>query len=292
LAEKFNIMQSAMASAERIVQILNRKPKIVSPENAYKKDKVEGRINFKNVTFSYSGNTNEDVLKNVSFDVKPGETIAVVGETGAGKTTITSLIPRFYDYQKGEILIDGVDIKKWDVDSLRGNIGIVLQDVFIFATDVKSNIRLNNRSISDDDVIRAAKFVNAHNFIKDLPNAYNEIMHERGATLSTGQKQLLAFARVLAFDPSILILDEATSNIDTETEQLIQEALLVLLKNRTSIIVAHRLSTIKHADRIIVMHKGEIAEEGDHQSLLAKRGIYYKLYMLQYADQEKNNGSN
>ncbi|MFP4458497.1 MAG: ABC transporter ATP-binding protein [Candidatus Zixiibacteriota bacterium] len=284
LAEKFNIMQSAMASSERIVKILETQPDIKQIENPQKPDKVEGELKFENVWFSYSDKKSEWVLKDISFNVKPGETVALVGETGAGKTTITNLLPRFYDIQKGKIQIDGIDIKNWDIKALRENIGIVLQDVFIFASDVKSNIRLNqDREIADEKVIEAAKIVNADYFINKLPNGYDEIMHERGATLSTGQKQLLSFARVLAFDPKILILDEATSNIDTETEKLIQDALEKLLEGRTSVIVAHRLSTIKNADRIIVLDDGKIVEEGDHQELLAKRGIYYNLYLLQFA---------
>jgi ABC-type multidrug transport system fused ATPase/permease subunit len=287
-SDKFNIMQSAMASAERIVHILDTEPAILTPKNGLSKQS-EGIIEFQNVWFTYSKEP-EWILSDISFKVAPGEVIAIVGETGAGKTTITSLLPRFYDIQKGSIKVDGVDIRDWDLTALRLNIGIVLQDVFIFATDIKGNIRLNRTDISDERVIEAAHHVNAHTFIEKLPNGYNEIMPERGATLSTGQKQLLSFARVLAGDPRILILDEATSNIDTETEKLIQDALSRLLLNRTCLIVAHRLSTIKHADRIIVLHKGRIAEEGDHQSLLAKRGLYYNLYLLQYADQEKLNG--
>ncbi len=287
-AEKINIMQAAMAATERIVGILDTEPEVKSPPDAIVRETADGDISFENVWFSYAKDKEEWVLRDISFKVKPGESVALVGETGAGKTTITSLLPRFYDIQKGDIKVDGIPIKKWDLESLRQKIGIVLQDVFIFASDVKGNIKLNKKDITDEDVKRAAKIVNADKFIEKLPNGYDEIMHERGATLSTGQKQLLAFARVLAFDPKILILDEATASIDTETEKLIQDALLKLLKKRTSIIVAHRLSTIKHADRILVLHKGKIVEEGDHQSLLVKKGIYYNLYLLQYADQEED----
>ncbi len=285
-AEKINIMQAAMAASERIVGILDTEPDIQNIEEPVVRETAEGEIEFRNVWFSYSGTRSDWVLRDVSFKVSPGESVALVGETGAGKTTITSLLPRFYDIQKGSIIVDGTDIREWDKISLRRKIGIVLQDVFIFATSVAGNIRLNNTEITDEAVNRAANIVNADSFISKLPNGYDEVMNERVATLSTGQKQLLAFARVLAFDPKILILDEATASIDTETEKLIQDALLKLLKKRTSIIVAHRLSTIKHADRILVIHKGKIVEEGDHQTLLAKRGVYHNLYLLQYADQE------
>ena len=210
--------------------------------------------------------------------------MAFVGATGAGKTSIINLITRFYDIQKGEILIDGINIKEYDKYELRRNIGVVLQDVFIFTGNIKDNIRLNNKNISDEEIVEISKYVNAHNFIKKLPNQYEEPVMERGATLSSGEKQLLAFARTLAFNPSILILDEATSNIDTETELLIQDALEKLIKNRTTIAVAHRLSTIQNSDKIIVLNKGEIKEMGNHQELLEKEGLYYELYKLQYKE--------
>ncbi|MDD2431915.1 MAG: ATP-binding cassette domain-containing protein, partial [Firmicutes bacterium] len=215
------------------------------------------------------------------------ETIAFVGHTGAGKTSIINLVNRFYDIQKGEVLIDGVEIRDWDLTELRKRIGIVLQDVFLFSGDIKSNIRLNNENISQSDIYEACKAVNADKFIMKLPKGYDEKVTERGSTLSQGQRQLLAFARALAFDPNILILDEATSNIDTETELLIQEALSKVTKDRTTLVIAHRLSTIQHADRIIVLHRGEIAEMGSHQELLDRGGLYYKLYQLQYQSQAK-----
>ena len=218
----------------------------------------------------------------MSFKVEPGQSVAFVGATGAGKTTIQNLICRYYDIQQGQILIDGVDVRKIKVADLRRNIGQMLQDVFLFAGDVKSNIRLNDTSISDEDVMEAAKYVNAHPFISQLEGGYDHQVIERGAAFSAGQRQLLSFARTLAFKPSVLILDEATANIDTETEALIQDALAKLMEGRTTIIVAHRLSTIQNCDKIIVMHKGEIREEGSHQQLLARGGLYYKLYKLQY----------
>lgn len=292
LAEKFNIMQSAMASSERIFQILDTKPDIVNPENPQKPEKIKGLVEFDRVWFAYKNLPNSEdwewVLRDVNFRVEPGESVAIVGETGAGKTTIISLLSRLYDVQKGEIRVDGIPLKSWDQETLRANIAVVLQDVFLFARDIKGNIRLNRTEISDEDVHRVARIVNADKFIEKLPQKYDEPVTERGSTLSAGQRQLLAFARALAFDPKILVLDEATANIDTETEQLIQEALWRLMENRTSIIIAHRLSTIQHVDRIIVMHKGRIVEEGNHQQLLAKGGIYYKLYQLQYKGQEIN----
>lgn len=283
LTEKFNIFQSSMASSERIFMLMDETNPLTDPESPRSfEDDFKGEINFENVVFSYTGD--EDVLKGVSFDVKQGETVALVGSTGSGKTTIISLLNRFYDIQSGSIKIDGIDIKDLEKSKLREKIGIVLQDVFLFAGDIKSNIRLNNMDISDEKIEDLAKYVNAHNFIDKLPNRYDEEVVERGATLSSGQRQLLSFARALAFDPKILILDEATSNIDTETELLIQDAITKLIKGRTTIIVAHRLSTIQHADKIIVMNKGEIRESGSHDELLSKKGIYYDLYQLQYQE--------
>jgi ABC-type multidrug transport system fused ATPase/permease subunit len=281
LAEQYSTMQQAMASSERIFLLLDSEEMIPDPESPRVPSEVRGRIAFDGVWFSYDGD--EHVLRDVSFTVEPGETVAIVGATGAGKTSIISLLERFYDIQKGRITLDGVDIREIDKRLLRSNVGLVMQDVFIFAGDIKGNIRLGNRSISDAELKRMARHVNADRFIERLPAKYDEVVHERGGTLSTGQRQLLAFARALAFDPRILVLDEATSNIDTETEQLIQDALVKLMEGRTSIVIAHRLSTIQHADKILVMHKGKIRETGTHQELLAKRGYYYRLYQLQYA---------
>ncbi|MFH1502549.1 MAG: ABC transporter ATP-binding protein [Candidatus Eisenbacteria bacterium] len=281
LAEQYGTMQQAMASSERIFLLLDNDQVIPETDSPRRPERVEGRIAFEGVTFSYDGS--EDVLRDVSFTVEPGETVAIVGATGAGKTSIISLIERFYDIQKGSITLDGVDLRDMEKAFLRSNLGLVMQDVFVFAGDIKGNIRLGNTGVSDERLREVAQFVHADAFIERLPGAYDEEVHERGSTLSTGQRQLLAFARALAFDPRILILDEATSNIDTETEHLIQDALLRLMEGRTSIVIAHRLSTIQHADKILVMHKGKIREEGTHQELLAKRGYYYTLYQLQYA---------
>jgi ATP-binding cassette subfamily B multidrug efflux pump len=281
LAEQYSTMQQTMASSERIFILLDTTEFIPDPPVPTRPRDVRGRITFENVWFSYDGA--EDVLRDVSFTVEPGETVAIVGATGAGKTSIISLILRFYDIGKGRIALDGVDLREMEKSFLRSNLGLVMQDVFIFAGDIKGNIRLGNSAITDEKVREVARYVNADRFIEKLPAGYDEVVQERGSTLSTGQRQLLAFARALAFDPKILILDEATSNIDTETEALIQDALVKLLKGRTSIVIAHRLSTIQHADKILVMHKGKIREVGTHQELLAKRGYYYRLYQLQYA---------
>ncbi|WP_425447087.1 ABC transporter ATP-binding protein [Dethiothermospora halolimnae] len=287
LTQKYNILQAAMASSERIFQILDREEDIKDNTNPKSVKKIKGKIEFKNVWFAYE---DEDwVLRDVSFTINPGESIAFVGATGAGKSSIINLINRFYDIQKGEILIDGVNIKDLKKQELRQRIGIVLQDVFLFTGDISDNIRLNQKDINNEKVEEVAKYVNAHKFISKLPEQYNEPVMERGATLSSGQKQLLAFARALAFDPDILVLDEATSNIDTETEVLIQDALLKLIKDRTSIAVAHRLSTIQHSDKIIVLHKGVIKEMGTHQELLDKEGIYHDLYRLQYKEDFESN---
>ncbi|RMD50448.1 MAG: ATP-binding cassette domain-containing protein, partial [Ignavibacteria bacterium] len=253
-------------------------------ENAVKPSIIKGEIEFKNVWFAY--NEGEWVLKDVSFKINPGETAAIVGATGAGKTSIISILTRFYDIQKGQILIDGIDIREIDKEELRKFISIVLQDVFLFSGTIKSNINLNDESISMEKIKEAAKIVGADKFIEKLPNKYDEEVKEKGATLSVGQKQLISFARALVFKPQILILDEATSSVDTETEILIQKAIEKMLKGRTSIVIAHRLSTIQSADKILVMHKGELKEKGTHQELLAQRGIYYRLYQLQYKDQE------
>lgn len=280
LAEQLNIIQSASAASERIFLLLDEEPEIKDRENALEIDTFKGSIEFKNVWFAYK--EDEWVLKDVSFKVNPGESVAFVGATGAGKTTIQNLICRYYDIQKGEILVDGINIKDIKVSSLRSNIGQMLQDVFLFSGDIKSNIRLRNEEISDEEIIEASKYVNADSFISKYEDAYNHRVIENGAAFSAGQRQLISFARTLAFKPDILILDEATANIDTETEVLIQDALKKLMKDRTTLIVAHRLSTIQNSDKIIVMHKGKIREEGTHQELLFKKGLYYKLYKLQY----------
>ncbi len=284
LSEKYNIMQTAMASSERIFKLLDNKTFIRNPENPVKLDSVKGNIEFKNVWFAY--NEEDYVLKDISFSINPGETVAIVGHTGAGKTSIINILTRFYDIEKGEILLDGTNIEKIDKRELRKYISMVLQDVFLFSGDIKSNINLENQQITDQQVIDAARIVGADKFVEELPNKYSEEVKERGATLSVGQKQLISFARALAYDPKILILDEATSSIDTESEHLIKKAIEKLLVGRTAIVIAHRLSTIQNADKIIVLHKGEIRETGNHQELLAKKGIYYKLYQLQYKDQE------
>ncbi|MBK8944207.1 MAG: ABC transporter ATP-binding protein [Ignavibacteriae bacterium] len=284
LSEKYNIMQTAMAASERIFEVLDDKTIIENPENPKIINKFKGEVEFKNVTFAY--NSDENVLKNVSFKINPGETVAIVGATGAGKTSIISLLTRFYDIEKGEILIDGINIKDLSKHELRKKISVVLQDVYLFSGDIKSNIGLNSEDISDQEIEKAAHIVGADKFIEKLPQKYNQEVKEKGSSLSVGQKQLISFARALAYDPQILILDEATSSVDTETEILIKNAIEKLLVGRTSIVIAHRLSTIQNADKIIVMHKGEIREMGTHQNLLSQKGIYYKLYQLQYKEQE------
>jgi len=285
LSDKYNILQAAMAASERIFNLLDEKPAITSPEKpAAVAPRALGRIEFRNVWFAYKG---EDwVLRDVSFTVEPGQSVGVVGHTGAGKTTLTNLLLRFYDIQKGQILLDGVDVREYDLSSLRRNFSIVLQDVYLFSGSVRHNITLGNPDIPDELVRRSAAEVHADSFIRELPDGYDTAIHERGAGLSVGQKQLISFARALAYDPPILILDEATSSIDSETELLIRDAVVRLMDGRTSVIVAHRLSTIQRVDKIMVMHKGELREEGSHQELLAKRGLYYRLYELQYRDQE------
>ena len=281
LSEQLGTLQSSIASAEKIFSVLDVKPEIVSPADPTPVN-ILGEIEFRHVWFAYE--EENYILKDVSFVIHPGEKAAFVGATGAGKSTILNLIGRYFDIQKGQILIDGIDIHEIDLDVLRGAIGQVQQDVFIFTGDIKSNISLNNEAISSDDVRRAAEIVNADPFIQKLPHGYDEPVTERGSTLSAGQRQLLSFARTLAYDPKILVLDEATANIDTETETLITQALARLMDGRTTIMVAHRLSTIQHADKIIVMHHGEIKESGTHQELLVKDGLYKKLYELQLMD--------
>ena len=279
LAEQFSTLQNAMASAEKIFTVLDEENTILEKEEPTLLKEIKGKIEFKNVWFAYEDE--EYVLKDVSFVINPGEKVAFVGATGAGKSSILNLIGRYYDIQKGQILIDDVDIKDLSISQIREAIGQMQQDVFIFTGDISSNIRLMNEEISDETIKESARTVNAAHFIEQLPEQYHEAVSERGSTLSSGQRQLLSFARTLAFEPKILVMDEATANIDTETEQLIQQALERLMEGRTTIMVAHRLSTIQHADNIIVMHKGQIREMGTHQELLQHDGIYKKLYELQ-----------
>ncbi|MCF6269683.1 MAG: ABC transporter ATP-binding protein/permease [Melioribacteraceae bacterium] len=284
LSEKYNIMQTAMASSERIFKLLDSDTIVKNPENPIPLSKFKGNVEFKNAWFAY--NSDEYVLKDISFTVNEGETVAIVGATGAGKSSIINLLNRFYDLNKGSILVDGIDLRKITKEELRKHISIVLQDIYLFSGTIASNINLGDSSISKEQIIEAAKTVGADSFISKLPKQYDAEVKEKGATLSVGQKQLISFARALVFNPQILILDEATSSIDTETEILIQQAIEKLLRGRTSIVIAHRLSTIQNSDKIIVLHKGEIKEVGTHQQLLSKRGIYFKLYQLQYKDQE------
>jgi ATP-binding cassette subfamily B protein len=316
-SEKYNILQSAMAASERIFKLLDAPVEIVAPA-VTKKPKGPGRIEFDQVWFAYrdapeeskahvgtdafvrpaeqssaahlaeSGTNPDWVLRDVTFSIEPGETVAVVGHTGAGKTTLISLLLRFYDVQKGAVRIDGVDVKEMDLADLRSRFGVVLQDPFLFSGTIGGNIRLGTDRIQDEHVSQAAEDVNLGDFIRALPKGFDEEVRERGSTLSTGQKQLISFARALAHEPKILILDEATSSVDTETEFKVRDALARMVEGRTSLIIAHRLSTIQRADKIIVMHKGQVREMGTHQELLANRGIYFKLYELQYKDQELN----
>jgi ATP-binding cassette subfamily B protein len=316
-SEKYNILQSAMAASERIFKLLDTPVEIVSPA-VTKKPVGPGRIEFEHVWFAYrdvpeesveasggsraslgrtaeggrphmSNTTAPDwVLRDVTFAIEPGETVAVVGHTGAGKTTLISLLLRFYDVQKGAVRIDGVDVREMDLSDLRSRFGVVLQDPFLFTGTIGGNIRLGTERIRDEHVAKAAEDVNLGDFIRTLPKGFNEEVRERGSTLSTGQKQLISFARALAHEPKILILDEATSSVDTETEFKVRDALGRMVEGRTSLIIAHRLSTVQRADKIIVMHKGQVREMGTHQELLAHRGVYFKLYQLQYKDQELN----
>ena len=293
-SEKYNILQSAMAASERIFKLLDTPVQVVSPAVS-KRPEGAGRIEFDQVWFAYrdapeaesKDNVETDwVLRDVTFTIEPGETVAIVGHTGAGKTTLISLLLRFYDVQKGAIRIDGVDVKDMNLADLRSRFGVVLQDPFLFSGTIGGNIRLGTQRIQDKDVEKAAEDVNLADFIRALPKGFDEEVRERGSTLSTGQKQLISFARALAHAPKILILDEATSSVDTETEFRVRDALSHMVEGRTSLIIAHRLSTVQRADKIIVMHKGKVREMGTHQQLLGKRGIYFKLYQLQYKDQE------
>ena len=305
LSEKYNILQAAMAASERVFKLLDTRSDIVSPPSPVAGD-GSGRIEFRHVWFSYQRLSAEErealgsipseelgvrsgiewILRDVSFVIEPGETAAIVGHTGAGKTTITALMMRFYDVQRGQILVDGVDVREQDLRALRQRFGVVLQDPFLFTGTVATNIRLGSSWIKDEQMKRAAEDVNVADFIATLPGGYDEPVTERGATLSTGQKQLISFARALAHAPGILILDEATSSVDTETELRVRAALERMITGRTSVLIAHRLSTIQRADTILVMHKGQLREKGSHQELLMQRGLYWKLYRLQYRDQE------
>jgi ATP-binding cassette, subfamily B, multidrug efflux pump len=318
-SEKYNILQSAMAASERIFKLLDAPVEVVSPV-VTKRPAGPGRIEFDHVWFAYrdvpaessdvnSGNGSELtksasskstsskaaasessdpdwVLRDVSFTIEPGETVAIVGHTGAGKTTLISLLLRFYDVQRGAVRVDGIDVKEMDLAELRGRFGVVLQDPFLFSGTIGGNIRLGTERIRDEQIQKAAEDVNLADFIRSLPKGFDEEVRERGSTLSTGQKQLISFARALAHNPGVLILDEATSSVDTETEFRVRDALSRMVEGRTSLVIAHRLSTVQRADKIIVMHKGHVREVGTHQQLLAQRGIYFKLYQLQYKDQE------
>lgn len=285
LAERYNILQAAMASSERVFTLLDTRATIEDPADPVALEHVRGEVRFDAVSFAY--NEPDWVLRDVDFTISAGESVAIVGATGAGKTSIISLISRFYDVQRGRILLDGVDLRRMRQRDLRRHVGVVLQDPFIFAGTVASNIRLNDASITDEQVRWAARFVNADTFIARLPGGYDTVVTERGSTLSVGQKQLLAFARAIAFNPEImLVLDEATSSVDTETERLIQDALQKLMRGRTSVVIAHRLSTIQNVDRILVLHKGRLVEAGSHRDLLSQRGVYHRLYELQYRAHE------
>jgi ATP-binding cassette subfamily B multidrug efflux pump len=306
LSDKYNILQAAMAASERVFQLLDTPTEIVNPAEPDVASQI-GRIEFHHVWFTYQqldeeqkrciaqtsphelsnhGSSIEWILRDVSFTVEPGQTAAIVGHTGAGKTTIVSLMMRFYDIQSGSILVDGVDVRLHDLKQLRQRFGVVLQDPFLFTGTIADNIRLGSDWITQERLKQAAEDVNLLDYIEELPGGFGEPVRERGATLSTGRKQLINFARALAHDPKILILDEATSSVDTDTEVLVRSALERMVDGRTSVVIAHRLSTVQRADVILVMHKGQLREMGTHQALLARRGLYYKLYQLQYKDQE------
>ena len=313
LSEKYNILQAAMAASERIFKLLDTAPEILSPAHPVVTDN-SGSIEFRDVWFTYqrlddatraaiasaaaapthtaAGEEIEWILRGVSFTIRPDETAAIVGHTGAGKTTITALMMRFYDVQRGSVLIDGVDVREHDLMALRRHFGVVLQDPFLFTGTVAENIRLGTRQISDAQMERAADEVNIGDFLRSLPQAFGSPVSERGSTFSTGQKQLIGFARALAHNPRILILDEATSSVDTDTELRVRAALERMITGRTSVLIAHRLSTVQRADRILVMHRGQLREQGSHQELLVQRGLYWKLYQLQYKDQELASSGN
>jgi ATP-binding cassette subfamily B multidrug efflux pump len=284
LSDKFNILQAAIVASHRIFLLLDLPVEVKSPEKPLKSGKVTGKIEFQNVWFAYKDEN--WVMKNVSFTINPGESVALVGHTGSGKTTVTNLLMRFYDVQKGKILVDGVEVRDWDLKSLRENFAVVLQDVFLFSGSIEDNIRLGNSEIKSEKIKWAAEEVHAAEFIEKLDEGYKSEVKERGAGLSVGQKQLISFARALAFEPTILILDEATSSIDTETEQLIQQAVERVMQERTSLVIAHRLSTIQKCDRIMVFHHGELREAGTHQELLNLHGLYWRLYQLQYVEEK------
>jgi ABC-type multidrug transport system fused ATPase/permease subunit len=278
MSERYNLLQSAMSASERIFELLGEPVTMTAPEKPVQIERVQGQIEFRNVWFAYD---DEDwVLKDVSFVVQPGESVAFVGYTGAGKTTITNLLLRFYEVQRGQVLLDGVDVREIELNKLRSSFSIVPQDVFLFSEDITTNIRLGNQSIDDERVRESAQQVNAAGFIDKLSDGYATELNERGAGISVGQKQLISFARALAFDPRILILDEATSSIDTETEVLIHDAVKRLMAGRTSLVIAHRLSTVHDVDKIIVLHRGEIRESGTHQELLRQHGLYWLLNQL------------
>jgi ATP-binding cassette, subfamily B, multidrug efflux pump len=291
LSEKFNILQTAMAASERIFKLLDEPVTIASSAHPHALPAgPDGAVEFRNVWFAYTGGatpSDEDwVLRDVSFRVEPGQTAAIVGHTGAGKTTLIQLLLRFYDIQRGQILLGGTDIRELDLNELRRQFGVVLQDPFLFTGTLETNVRLGTENIGRAEVQRALEEVGLGPFLRTLPEGLNTVVTERGATFSVGQRQLVSFARALAHNPRFLILDEATSSVDTKTELLIREALDRLLTGRTAVVIAHRLSTIQHADRILVFHKGRLREQGSHQELLALRGIYYRLYQLQYKEQE------
>ncbi len=285
ISEKYNILQSAMASSERVFKLLDESDETPLPEVRRSPARLAGEIRFEHVFFAYK--EGDVVLKDVSLTVAPGERVAIVGATGSGKTTLINLLTRFYDVKAGRILVDGIDVREWDLGELRRSIGVVLQDVFLFSGTIAQNLRLGETGISDERLVVAAREVHADAFVRRLPGGYEGEVKERGATFSMGERQLLSFARCLAFDPRILVLDEATSSVDTETELLIQDALHRLMRGRTSLVIAHRLSTIQDVDRIVVLHKGQVREQGTHQELLNRRGIYYRLYQLQYQMQER-----